>query len=65
MSLEERSLRHSTVRLFGLGDHDGLVFEVVENSCLSNSKVFKAAFYNALLRVGVKSQDLNNKLIRN
>lgn len=65
VSLQEGSLGNTTVRLLRLSNHDGLVLKVVENNRLSNSKVFKATFNNALFGVGVESQDLYNKFIRN
>ena len=40
VSLKEWTLGNSTVLLLRLSDHDGLVFEVVEDHSLSDSEVF-------------------------
>jgi hypothetical protein len=58
LAFQEGALGNTSVNLLGLGDHDWLVFEVVANDHLSDSHVFETALDDALLEVGVESQDL-------
>ena len=58
LTLEEGTLGHARVDLLGLGDHDRLVLEVVEDRDLPASGVFEAALNDVLLEVTVESQDL-------
>lgn len=62
LSLEEDSLRGSSVHLLGLIEHDGVVLEVVVDNKVSNSEVLKSALHDALLEVSVETQDLLVKL---
>ena len=55
MSFEEGSLGHSRVLLLGLDNHDGLVFQVVVHSQISDSEVLKSALNNVLLAETVES----------
>jgi len=58
VAVKERSLGNTRVHLLGLGDHDGLVFQVVEDDGLADSVVFKSAFNDTLFGVCVESQYL-------
>lgn len=58
LTVEESTLESSTVGLTGLSDHDGFVFQEVEDNESANSMVFKTAFNNTLLEVTKKSEDL-------
>ena len=58
VSLQESALRRSRVNLLGLGHHDGLVFQVVEDGDLSDLVVLEAALDDVLLEVTEESEDL-------
>jgi len=64
LTLEESTLGDTRVDLFGLSEHDGLVFQVVEDGDFSVSGVLETAFDNVLFEVTEESQDLSiiNKL---
>ena len=63
-ALEEGTLRNTRVYLLGLGDHDRLVLQVVEDGDMSHSGILEAALNDVLFEVTVESQDLSiiNKL---
>ena len=61
LALEEDTLRSAAVDLLGLADHNGVIFEVVENDQLADLVVLKTALNDALLEVAVESQNLYNK----
>ena len=58
LSLKEDTLRGSTVDLSGLANHNGVVFQVIEDDQLANAIVLKAALNNALFEVTIKSEHL-------
>jgi len=58
LTLEESTLGDTRVDLFGLSEHDGLVFQVVEDGDFSVSGVLETAFDNVLFEVTEESQDL-------
>lgn len=58
MALEESTLRDARVDLLGLGDHNGLIFKVVEDCDLPDAVVLEAALDNVLLEVALETQDL-------
>ena len=58
LSLEEDTLRSSTVYLSWLADHDGVIFQVIEDDQFANAIVLKAAFNDALFEVTIKSEHL-------
>jgi len=62
LTLEESTLRGTRVHLLGLSDHDGLVFQVVENCDLPDLGVLEAGLDDVLLEETVESQDLLVKL---
>ena len=55
LALKEGTLWLSSVRNLRLGNHERLVFKVVEDGHFANSVVLEATFDNALLEVGVES----------
>ena len=55
LALEEGTLWLSSVRNLRLGNHERLVFKVIEDGHFANSVVLEATFDNALLEVGVES----------
>lgn len=57
-ALEEGTLRNTRVYLLGLGDHDRLVLQVVEDGDKSHSGILEAALNDVLFEVTVESQDL-------
>lgn len=58
VTLEESALGHARVHLLGLSDHDGFVFEVVEDGDLPDAVVLEAALNDMLLEVALEAQYL-------
>lgn len=58
LAFEEGTLWRAAVDLFGLGDHDRIIFEEIEDHDKSESMVFKTALDNAFFKVCIKSQHL-------
>lgn len=58
LPLEERTLWASTVHFFWLSNHNGLVFEEVEDGQFTDSIIFKTAFNDRLLGVTLESEYL-------
>lgn len=58
MALQESTLGDASVDLLGLGDHNRLVLQVVEDGDLSDASVLEAALNDVLLEVALESQDL-------
>lgn len=56
LPLQEHSLRDSTVFDFGFRDEDGLVRQVIIDLDLADSIIFKPAFHDVLLEVGIEPQ---------
>ena len=55
LSFQKYALWSTTVHFFWFINHNSVVFEVVENDDLPNSKVFKSAFDDAFFEIAVKS----------
>lgn len=58
LTLEESTLRGTSVHLLGLSHHNGLVFQVVENCDFPDFGVFQTGLNDVLLEETVESQDL-------
>lgn len=58
VSLQEVTLRQTCVDLLGLGHHDGLVFQEVEDGDPADSEIFEPALSHVFLEVGLEAQDL-------
>lgn len=61
LAVKESTLEGSTVGLTGLSNHNGLVFQEIEDDHSANSVVLEAAFNDTLLEVAIKTKDLYNK----
>jgi hypothetical protein len=62
LSLQKWTLRDTRVVLLGLGDGDGVIFEIEEDLKLSDTVIFKIAFRDAFLEETVESEDLGGEL---
>lgn len=58
LTLEEGALRSAAVDLLWLSDHNGVVFEEVEDHNEAETIVLETALDNAFFKVRIKSQDL-------
>jgi len=58
LTFQEGTLWSTRVDLFRLGDHDGLVFQVVENCHFPNLGIFETTLNDVFFKETVESQDL-------